>query len=117
MREYISKHRTRILGTGILLGAVVAVALLTLYAVPGDPPLGDCFGGALSQDPPHCYALEQAQRQGVIDVEKVYDADGVLYFSLRQDDPVEDDVKEVPRGEVVRILRPLAGRRAGEPVV
>ena len=27
-------------------------------------------------------------------MEKVYDADGVLYFSLRQDDPVEDDVKE-----------------------
>ena len=94
MREYISKHRVRILGTGTLLGAAVAVALLTLNAIPGDPPLGDCFGGALSQDPPHCYAMEQAQRQGVIDVEKVYDAGGILYLSLRRDEPLGDDAAQ-----------------------
>ena len=83
----------RLLGIGTVLAAA-AVTLLTLYAVPLNPPLGDCFGGTLNQDPLHCYVLEQAQRDGIIDVEKVYDADGVLYFSLRQEDPVGDDVKE-----------------------
>ena len=94
MREYISKHRTWVLGIGTVLAAVV-VALLTLNAVPLSPPLGDCFGGLLNQDPLHCYASRAGPtREGVIDVEKVYDADGVLYFSLRQEDPVGDDVKE-----------------------
>ena len=93
MRKYFWKHRVRLLGIGAVFAAM-AVTLLTLYAVPGDPPLGDCFGGALSQDPPHCYALEQAHRQGVIDVEKVYDANRILYLSLRQDEPVEEHVHE-----------------------
>ena len=93
MRKYFWKHRVRLLGIGTVFAAM-AVTLLTLYAVPGDPPLGDCFGGALSQDPPHCYALEQAHRQGVIDVEKVYDANRILYLSLRRDEPLEDDVEQ-----------------------
>ena len=38
--------------------------------------------------------MEEAQREGFIDVETVYDADGVLYFSLRQDEPVEEHVHE-----------------------
>ena len=90
MREYISKHRMRVLGGGAVLTAL-AVALLTLYAVPLSPPVGDCFGGALSDDPVHCYIFEQAQRDGVIDVETVYDDDGILYLSLRRDEPLGDD--------------------------
>ena len=93
MREYISKHRTQLLSIGTVLAAAT-VALLTLYAVPLSPPLGDCFGGALSDDPVHCYIFEQAQRDGVIDVEKAYDDDGVLYFSLRRDKPLSDKERE-----------------------
>ena len=61
--------------------------------VPGHtPPLGDCFGDLLSEDPLHCYALEQAVDQKVIDVEKIYDADGLLYFFLRGEEPVGEEV-------------------------
>ena len=93
MREYLSRHRMRALGIGTVVAAL-AVALLTLYAVPLNPPLGNCFGGALSDDPVHCYVLEEAYRDGVINVEKVYDADEVLYFAVKQSEPLSEDEKE-----------------------
>ena len=54
------------------------------------PPPGDCWGGALSEDPLHCYALEKAQRDGVIAVEGVYDAWGELhiFFNYHNGPPV-----------------------------
>ena len=54
------------------------------------PPPGDCWGGALSEDPLHCYALEKAQRDGVIEVEGVYNAWGQLniFFNYRTGSPV-----------------------------
>ena len=60
---------------------------VTLGSVdPTEPPLGDCFGGALSGDPMHCYVLEQAQAAGLIDILGVYvdDGDGTVYVSLSQ---------------------------------
>ena len=89
MRERILRHRV---GVATIVAAL-GVAALTLYATTG-PPLGDCFGGVLSKDPLHCYALEQADEQGIIDVETVYDVGGTLYFSLRQNDPVGSHVYE-----------------------
>ena len=66
--------------TGVIL--LLAALLLTAYssAIPlahapesdapaATPPAGDCWGGVLSDDPLHCYALEEAQRDGVIVVE------------------------------------------------
>ena len=40
--------------------------------VPTEPPLGDCYGGVLSHAPLHCYALEHAEDEGVINIEAVY---------------------------------------------
>ena len=58
-----------------------------------DPELGDCFGGVLSgEDALHCYALESAQSEGLIDVDKIYGVGGSLYLSLRQDEPLGDEV-------------------------
>ena len=48
-------------------------------AVPAEPPLGDCYGGVLSYAPLHCYALEQAEAAGVIDVDSIYLAGNRLY--------------------------------------
>ena len=45
-------------------------------AVP--PPPGNCWGGALSESPVHCFALEQAQRDGIIEVEGIYRAEYVI---------------------------------------
>ena len=74
-----------------------ATATTTEVAASGDPPLGDCFGGALSEDPLHCYVLEQARAAGLIDVAGIYEAPGVehrrwgvhtdrplLYVSVRE---------------------------------
>ena len=66
-------------------------AASTPDASSSGPPLGDCFGGLLTEDPLHCYALKQAQSRGVIDIEKIYDDHGVLYLSLR-DSEVGDGV-------------------------
>ena len=93
MRKRILRHKKWLLGIGTFIAAAV-VAWLTLYAVPADPPLGNCFGGLLNQDPLHCYALEQTQKKGLINIEKIYDADNVLYLFLRQDGPVAGNVYE-----------------------
>lgn len=83
MLEFIVRHKV---GAATIIAAL-AVAVLTLYAVPLNPPLGDCFGGALSQDPLHCYALEQAHRQGLIDIRAIYDVNGRLYVSIANESP------------------------------
>ena len=72
---------------------ITPAPLPTAVTAYPDPKLGDCFGGILSSaDALHCYVLENALREGLIDVEEVYDADGVLYFSLRQDRPIDIEV-------------------------
>lgn len=80
MLGFIVRHKV---GAATIIAAL-AVAALTLYAVPFNPPLGDCFGGALSQDPLHCYALEQAHREGVIDIHAIYEGNGRLYVSITE---------------------------------
>ena len=56
------------------------------------PAPEDCWSGALSDDPLHCYVLEQAQTGGVIDVDALYEANGVLYIYLNQTEPVSEAV-------------------------
>ena len=90
MRDFIMRHKV---GAATIVAALV-VAAFSIYMVPLNPPLGDCFGGALSQDPLICYVLEQADRQGIITVETVYDAEGILYFSLWQNEPAGSHVYE-----------------------
>ena len=90
MRDFVMRYKV---GAATIVAALV-VATVTIYSVPLNPPLGDCFGSLLSQDPLICYVLEQADRQSIIDVETVYDADGVLYFSLRQDDELSSNAYE-----------------------
>ncbi len=46
--------------------------------------MSGCFGGALSLDPLHCYVLEEAQREGIMDVAAVYKAGkGLLVYLNR----------------------------------
>ena len=82
------------------------------------PPPGDCWGGALSDDPLHCYVLEQAQSEGIIDVDAVYwkgpeyvfrgflRLGGELRFYLKRTDPVGEDVlRYIERTAQVEVLR------------
>ena len=64
--------------------ATTTLAVTTTEVVAAEPPLGDCFGGALSEDPLHCYVLEQAQAAGLMDILGVYDGNAVLYVSVSQ---------------------------------
>lgn len=91
MHERMSLIKWWILVPVVGITAVVAGSSI-LALTTNAPPLGNCFEGILSQDPLHCYGLEQSQNRGLIDVETVYAADGVLYFSLRQDTDVADSV-------------------------
>ena len=84
--------------------AIAAVAALTLTLVvscgsvaPAQHsalPLGYCWDGVLSQDPLHCYALEEAEREKLINVTALYVAPGggPLYVWLNQTGPVSDAV-------------------------
>ena len=94
------RGNTRRLMLAGLISLLVAVLLLTAYstAIPlahaqesdapaATPPAGDCWGGVLSDDPLHCYALEEAQRDGVIVVEGLYLVGNELrvYFRFASD--------------------------------
>ena len=95
MREFIMRHKV---GAVTILAALV-VAALTIYAVPLNPPLGDCYGGALSQDPLHCYTLEQAESQDVIDIDAIYDVNGALYVSITHSKDTLSDVHDYMRAK------------------
>ena len=74
------------LGLGLLLTFSYGVlaedtdATPEATAVPAEPPLGDCYGGVLLHAPLHCYALEQAEAAGVIDVDSIYLVGKRLYI-------------------------------------
>ena len=82
----------RLIRLTTLAAALVMVLLLASPALAGPPEqkatVGDCFGGALSEDPLHCHALQQAHNAGIIDVETIYTAGGSLVMFLSQDGPV-----------------------------
>ena len=68
---------------------------------PPSPPLGDCFDGALSSEPLHCYVLEQAHGEGVIDIEAIYDTGTSIYVFLRQKEQISDEAREFLRQRVI----------------
>ena len=72
-----------------LVPVVYHSAALSHAQVP-EPPPGDCWNGALTEDPLHCYIFEEAQRAGEIDIAVVYVApgDGPLYIFLSQTEPI-----------------------------
>ena len=73
--------RRRVLSS--ILIVAVAFAALTVSWNPvahAEGPPGDCCSEVLSTDPLHCYVLEEAQRDGVIEVEGIYEAEDVLYI-------------------------------------
>ncbi len=70
--------------SGPTSGAIMSPPPPTPGAIMLSPPLGDCYGGALLQEPMHCYILESAEARGLIDVEGIYDAEGRLYIYTGQ---------------------------------
>ena len=88
-------------------------AILTVFPprLPGPGILPVTAGaGPCPADPLHCYVVDQAHSAGVIDVEAMYEAGGVLYIYLTQTDPVGNGVgaffKEQATEFVERWARP-----------
>ena len=84
----LNDQRLYLLLPALLAAALVMVLLLASPALAAPPEqgatVGDCFGGALSEDPLHCHALQQAHNAGIIDVEAIYTAGGSLVMFLSQ---------------------------------
>ena len=101
----------RIRRAGVFIaGAAVVLVFACLSATSND-----CWNGALSDDPLHCYVLEQAQRDGIIDVDAVYSAGGVLHFYLKEGEPARGDIIEY-MGDIFEYIRQKAQeevRRSG----
>ena len=87
-----------------------AIARDNTDATAGDAPktaVEDCWNGVLSDDPLHCYILEEAQREGQIDVVAMYLArdGGALYIFLSQTAPISDAVGDFLRAKAHEYLR------------
>ena len=76
-----------LLGLAVLTAGLVATVLLLM------PDWSErCWNGALSNDPLHCYVLEQAQSDGIIDVDAVYRVGESLHFYLKGSDQAWNDI-------------------------
>ena len=85
--------------------AFTPAPLPTPETVYPEPELGDCFGGVFSSlDALHCYALDRAESEGIIDIEKIYDDSGSLHLSLRQEGPVGGDVYQFLRDRATEFV-------------
>ena len=104
MRNQLIELKRKKLLVLVGLGVAVVAAAAVLVIVNRGPPLGDCWGGVLSQDPLHCYVMEQAQSAGVIDVEGIYEAAGVLRVFLGPTDAVRDENPSRFYGEEVGVF-------------
>ena len=68
--------------TVLFLGLAALAAVLVLGAATGRPSSGNCFAGALSQDPIHCQVLTAAYDEGVLDIKAMYEGASVLYIFI-----------------------------------
>ena len=67
---------------------VVATSVPATAATPVPPKVrvGDCFGGALANDPVHCAVIQKAHNQGLVTVDAIYSAGGdkLLYIFITE---------------------------------
>ena len=115
-------HRAGRRTSGAAWVAVTLAALLAFHAwaqaaeaqAPSGtpPPPGNCWNGALSKDPLHCYILEEAQRAGRIEVAAVYQEPGYapLYIYLKQTAPLASDMGAYFRDKAHEYMTSPAGR-------
>ena len=69
----------------------------TAHAQESETPANDCWNGALSSDPLHCYVLEEAEDAGHIDIAAMYRGGDVLFIYLTQTEPVGDSIRDYIR--------------------
>ena len=93
-----------LLGLAVLTAGLVATVLLLM------PDWSErCWNGALSNDPLHCYVLEQAQSDGIIDVDAVYRVGESLHFYLKGSDQAWNDILRYIRRKAQEEVRRSGG--------
>ena len=77
----------------LLMAVSFGTVILTIHVSGRALPLpGDCWGELLSDEPVPCYALEEAQRAGLVEVEAIFLLDGAegdilnIYLSHADED-------------------------------
>ena len=88
------KNAARRASGALALAVIAAASLLSVMTVHAAETSDDCFGGALSQDPLHCYVLEQAHNEGIIEVDGVYQGGETLHLFLVGEELLEPDSEE-----------------------
>ena len=82
------------------LTVVILWLFLGVYSTPAvhaEEPPDDCWGGTLSAGPLHCL-IDEAHREGVIEVEGLYnDGSGALYYLFQL--PAYSGRPGVPRAD------------------
>ncbi len=74
-------------------------------AAVGTSPPGDCWGGLLSKESLHCHVLEEAQRDGEIQVVAMYEApNAVLHIFLAGSRPLDWDLAGVFEQKAIEFL-------------
>ena len=74
-------------------------------ATVGSSPPGDCWGGLLSKESLHCHVLEEAQRDGEIQVVAMYEApNAVLHIFLAGSRPLDWDLAGVFEQKAIEFL-------------
>ena len=96
MRTRMYNRQWMALAVAASLGLLLTVMSAT-SARASEPPPGDCWNEALSQDKLHCYLLEEAQRAGAIEVAAVYVAPGggPLHIFLEQTTHITDEMAQL----------------------
>ena len=77
---------------------------------PGRGPSRRLLGWSVVRRPLHCYVVDQAHSAGVIDVEAMYEAGGVLYIYLTQTDPVGNGVGAFFKEQATEFVERWPGR-------
>ena len=88
----------------LLVAGALALAM-SCAGTPSHGSSGDCFGGALSDDPIHCEVLEWAHNEGIINVDGVYRAGNALYIYLTQTDRLNDTARREMLGKSQEVAR------------
>ena len=92
-RITLPRHVSTLVIVAVLALASLAQIGSTVHAQePDSTPPGNCWGGALSEDPLHCWLLGQAQSDGIIEVDGVYGVGQSLHIYLKQAEPLGEDV-------------------------
>ena len=73
--------------TLLTLTLAALAAALVLGASTGRPSSGNCFAGALSEDPIHCQVLTSAYDEGVLDIKAMYEGANLLYIFIANPEP------------------------------